>query len=162
MTMTRLLLAASTLFCTVVPAHADIFKWVSAEGHVTYSNMGDKHCKRLSLDTPSAAPAAAPSAAGTPAKAAARTPTPQNFPKVDESAQRSRDSDRKRILEGELDTEQKNLEQAKRDLADQEAVRFGNERNYQKVIDRLQPFKDRVALHERNIEAIRAELSRLR
>lgn len=158
MTMTRFLLAASTLFFAVMPAHADIFKCVSSEGHVTYSNIGDKRCKRLSFDTPAAAPAAS----STPAKPAARAPTPQNFPKVDESAQRARDSDRRRILEGELDAEQKNLDQAKKDLADQEAVRYGNERNYQKVIDRLQPFKDRVALHERNIEAIRAELSRLR
>jgi hypothetical protein len=42
------------------------------------------------------------------------TPTPGNFPKVDEQTQKSRDGDRRRILESELAAEQKNAEQAKR------------------------------------------------
>lgn len=41
-------------------------------------------------------------------------------------------------------------------------MRSGDERNYQRVLDRLQPFKDKAALHERNIEAIRKEISNLR
>ena len=61
-----------------------------------------------------------------------------------------------------MDKALKNLEQAKKDLAEQEATRSGGERNYQKVLDRLQPLKDKVALHERNIEAVQKELSRLR
>ena len=61
-----------------------------------------------------------------------------------------------------MSAEQSNLQQAKRALAEQEAVREGGERNYQRVLDRLQPYKDKVALHERNIEAIQSELSRLR
>ena len=40
--------------------------------------------------------------------------------------------------------------------------RRGDERNYQKVLDRLQPFKDKVDLHKRNIEALRREISGLR
>ena len=152
------LIASVFLLVTASPVLADIFKCVGADGHVTYSNMGDKNCKRLSLTpVPASASSAAPAA-----KPAAKAPTPAGFPKVEESAQKSRDGDRRRILEGELAAEQNNLEQAKKELAEQEAVRLGGERNYQKVIDRLQPFKDKVALHERNIEAIQSELSRLR
>ena len=33
--------------------------------------------------------------------------------------------------------------------------------NQAKVDERLQPYKDKVALHERNIEAIQKELARL-
>ncbi len=96
------------------------------------------------------------------AKAAPRTPTPAVFPRVDDNAQKARDTDRRRILESELAAEQKNLEEAKKALAEQEAVRSGDERNYQRVLDRLQPFKDKVALHERNLEAIRKEIANLR
>ena len=120
--------------------------------------MPDKNCKRLSFDPIPAASPASPAAA----RPAARTPTPASFPKVEENAQKARDNDRRRILESELEAEQKNLAQAKKELADQEAVRSGDERNYQKVLDRLQPFKDKVALHERNIEAVQKEISRLR
>jgi hypothetical protein len=152
---------AGVLLLAVPSAHADIYKCVGSDGHVTYSNMGDRNCKRLSLDpVPASTSAPASAAAGKPA--AAKSPTPAGFPKVEEGAQKSRDNDRRRILEGELAAEQKNLEQAKKEMADQEAVRLGGERNYQRVIDRVQPFKDKVALHERNIEAIQSEISRLR
>ena len=81
-------------------------------------------------------------------KPAAKVPSPASFPKVGENAQKERDTDRRRILESELDSEQKNLEQAKKDLAEQEGVRSGDERNYQRVLERLEPFKNKVALHE--------------
>ena len=38
----------------------------------------------------------------------------------------------------------------------------GDERNYQRVLERLEPFMNKVALHERNIEAIQKELAKLR
>lgn len=135
------------------PTQADIYKCTGDDGHVTYSNVATKSCKKLQLDPVSSTPAP---------KAAAKTPTPSTFPRVDESAQKSRDNDRRRILETELAAEQKNLEQARGELAAQEAVRSGDERNYQRVLDRLQPYKDKVALHERNVEAIRKEISNLR
>lgn len=144
------------LALAVMPAWADIYKCTDADGHVTYSNVATKNCKKLNLEPVNTAPA-------TPAaKAAARTPTPATFPKVDDNTQKARDTDRRRILESELAAEQKNLGQAKQELAEQEAIRSGDEKNYQRVIDRLQPFKDKVALHERNLEAIRKEIGNLR
>ena len=41
-------------------------------------------------------------------------------------------------------------------------MRLGSEQNYQKKLDRLQPFQDRVDLHRRNIEALNKELQGLR
>lgn len=144
------LLALATL-----PAQADIYKCADTDGHVTYSNVATKNCKKLNLEPVNTAPASS-------AKAAPRTPTPAAFPRVDDNAQKARDTDRRRILESELAAEQKNLEEAKKALAEQESVRGGDEKNYQRVIDRLQPFKDKVALHERNLEAIRKEIANLR
>jgi len=34
--------------------------------------------------------------------------------------------------------------------------------HYQKVLDRVRPFKDRVELHKRNVDALRREISGLR
>ena len=86
----------------------------------------------------------------------------EGFPKVDGETQKKRDDERRRILETELATEQQQLEEAKQKLAEQEAVRTGDERNYQRFLDRVQPFRDTVANHERNIEAIRREISNLK
>ena len=74
----------------------------------------------------------------------------------------ARDNDRRRILEQELNSEQKLLDQAKKELGEQEAVRLGSERNYQRVLDRLEPFQKRVRLHEDNIANLRKELSKIR
>lgn len=150
------LLAAISAATLALPAAADIFKCVDDDGHVTYANAGGKGCKKLSAERVTTVPAAK-----APAGAAA-TGAGNGFPKVDPAEQRSRDGDRRRILESELDTEQQALDKARKELADQEEIRVGGERNYQRVLDRLKPFQDQVALHERNIEAIRKELSNLR
>ena len=40
-------------------------------------------------------------------------------------------------------------------------MRSGEERNYARVQERLQPFKDSIETHEKNIEALRRELNYL-
>lgn len=147
------------LALAALPAQADIYKCADADGHVTYSNVATKNCRKLNLDPVNATPAT---------KAAPKTPTPATFPRVDDNTQKSRDTDRRRILESELAAEQKNLEQAKKDLAEQEALVLPSERmqggaiSGGKLQERLQPFKDKAALHERNLEAIRKEIANLR
>lgn len=130
---------------------ADIFKCSDSDGHVTYSNVAARNCKTLTLDPIPAA-----------SKSAAKNPTPASFPKVDEATQKARDTDRRRILENELAAEKKAMDEAAKQLAEQESQRLGDERNYQKVLDRLQPYKDKVALHGRNVEAIKKEIANLR
>ena len=137
------------------PAAADIYKCVDDDNHVTYANSGGKGCKKLISDRVTTVPAQKPAPA-------AATAAGNGFPKVDSSEQRARDGDRRRILESELETEQQALGRARQQLAEQEAVRGGDERNYQRVLDRLKPYQDQVALHERNIEALRKELGNLR
>jgi hypothetical protein len=78
---------------------------------------------------------------------------------VDPKTQRARDDSRRKILEDELANEQRALEKSKDALSEQEAVRNGNERNYQKVLDRLQPYQDAVSQHEKNIDALQKELA---
>jgi hypothetical protein len=63
------------------------------------------------------------------------------------------------ILEKELAAEQADLARAKQALAEQESVRSGDERNYARVLERLQPYKDRVETHEKNVEALKRELT---
>ena len=41
-------------------------------------------------------------------------------------------------------------------------MRTGDERNYARVQDRLQPFKERVENHEKNIQALQRELANLK
>jgi len=83
-------------------------------------------------------------------------------PRVSEDTQKARDDDRRRILEQELADETKQLAQAKEQLVAQEAIRNGNERNYQRFLERVQPYRDAVATHERNLEALKREIANLK
>ncbi|MDD2741512.1 MAG: DUF4124 domain-containing protein [Rhodocyclaceae bacterium] len=135
-----------------------IYKCTDDNGGTLISNTKvNKNCKVVSSSPES--PISAPKARSS---GAAATPTPAGFPRIQEDTQKARDTDRQRILEQELASEQRNLEQARKDLVEQEAVRSGDEKNYQRVLDRLQPYKERVSQHERNIEAIQKELGKLR
>lgn len=157
--MKRLVLAVVLMSALATAARADVYKCVDpVSGRVTYTNTSasEKGCVLLSRDQPAASGA---SGAGGAAK---RTPTPAGFPKVDSGTQRSRDADRRKILETELAAEERLLADARKELAEQEAQRSGGEKNYQRVLERLKPFQDKVELHQRNVEAIRKEISGLR
>ncbi|MBL8481597.1 MAG: DUF4124 domain-containing protein [Rhodocyclaceae bacterium] len=145
--------AAVALLLAALPAAADVYKCTDDEGHVTYTNQkpAPKGCKLLSVEQPvSAVPATR-----NPARTGA------GFPRVDGDTQKARDTDRRRILEGELASEKKYLDEARQALATGEAERQGDERNYQKYTDRVQRLKDEVAVHERNVQALQREISNL-
>jgi hypothetical protein len=146
------------LALAALPVQAEIFKCTDPTGHVTYSNVGSKGCAKMNLDPISTVPAAKP---------AMRAPTPAGFPRVEDSTQRARDGDRRKILEQEQAAEQKALDEAKKRVAEAEEPQptdriSGGGINQAKVDERVKPLRDQVQLHERNLEAIRKELQNLR
>jgi predicted transcriptional regulator len=138
-------------------AWAETCKYLDSEGRVIYSNTPNTPPKGATkvkcFDDPSPKPAPAN---------ARNSDTKAKLPRVSEDTQKTRDDERRRILEQELADETKQLAQAKEQLAAQEAVRNGNERNYERVLERVQPYKDAVATHERNLEAIKREIANLK
>lgn len=144
------------LFAAYAPAlHADIYECIDPDGNRLFTDNPKtakaKGCKVLIVSPTNTVPSPKPQG-----KAVA---TPSNFPRVDTDTQRQRDSDRRRILEQELGNEEKLLGQARKELAEQESVRLGSERNYQRVLDRLEPYKKKVKLHEDNVASLRRELA---
>lgn len=144
---------------TALPARAETCKYVDDEGGVIYSNTPNNPPKGAKLVRCFSDPAPTKPA---PPESKPPSGAGEGFPKVDGQTQRKRDDERQRILEKELADEQQQLEAARQKLSEQEAIRTGDERNYQRYLDRVQPFRDAVANHERNIEAIRREISNLK
>ena len=139
------------------PLRADMWECEEPGGGKRFTNIKSdaKGCKQLTI-TPNVVTAPPPGAKG------ASSPTPGGFPKVDPQVQLQRDNDRKKILETELINEEKNLQSAKRDLAEQENTRLGSERNAQRMLDRIEPFQKKVKLHEDNIGNLKKELANIR
>ncbi len=154
--MTRSTLATLLLVLALPASAQTIYRCTDANGGTLISNSRvDKSCKAVPVTPDSSLPAPRARPSG-----AAANPSPAGFPRVQEDAQKANDTDRKRILEQELAGEQRSLDQAQRELADQDSLR-GRDASAS-ALDRLQPYRDRVAQHERNIIAIQKELSGLR
>lgn len=148
--MTRTLIALMLAIAPLTLAAQTIFRCSEPGGGVLISNTRvHNNCVAIVSEERNVLPA--PRA---PAVRAAANPSPADFPRVGQDAQRSRDADRRHILEQELAGEQRNLDQARRELAEVEAASGGRERALAQ--------RERVTQHERNLQAIERELSRLR
>jgi hypothetical protein len=81
--------------------------------------------------------------------------------KIDPADQRARDSDARRILEGELKREEDRLATLKTEYNNGEPERRGDEKNYQKYQERTAELKAQIDRKTSDIAAIRRELDKL-
>lgn len=92
--------------------------------------------------------------------AAASTPRPADS-RVDPAEQRARDSDARRILQDELQREEQRLAELRKEYKDGQPERRGDERNYQKYLDRTASLKAQIERKEEDVAAIRRELNKV-
>ena len=97
-----------------------------------------------------------PAPAATPAPSA-----PRADGRVDPAEQRARDSDARRILVEELQREEERLSALQRDYNGGEPERRGDERNFQRYLDRVAELKAAIARKEADIAALKRELAKL-
>ena len=142
-----------------VNAHAqqvtEIFKCRNETGQITYTNdrrQAEKQKCELVTSQINVAPPYRPA----PSRSAS------SFPRETPTTSAAAKDRQRQILERELESEQRALAAAKQALAEQESVRSGDERNYARVQERLQPFVDTVQNHEKNIQALQRELGNLK
>jgi len=104
-----------------------------------------------------------PRVEGTPVPAAMRPPAarPEPSARVEPSEQRKRDSDRRAILSAELRRDEQALADLQRDYNNGEPERRGDERNYQRYLDRVAEMKANISRKESDVAAIKRELAKL-
>ena len=145
-------------------AQADIYKAIDENGHVTYSSSPIKGGKKISLTPlPTMVPLATAPAQGRSAR------SPADFPKVNGETQKGRDETRRKILQNELDAEEKLLVEAQKNLqdgADNPEIIHGKDgskrRNVARYDEKVKSLTEQVTLHQNNIDALKAELSKLK
>jgi hypothetical protein len=156
-------LAGRLLLLVVVavagPAVADICKYVDADGNVHYSNLPpEKGWRKLSCASGEEGSGKRP--AGTAARA---TPSPAGFPRVDPDTQKNRDDVRRKVLNDELATEEKLLAEARAQYADGAPLPLAEERaDAEKYRVRIGRLRQAVAIHEKNVEALKKELTTIK
>lgn len=142
---------------------SDIFLCVDAEGNKTLQNVGTgKGCKRMDVGPVLSVPASRVPQQRAASSEERVVASPANFPRVDRETQRSRDGDRRRLLEEELKAEEEKLARLKSDFNNGEPERRGDERNFALYTERVQRLRDDVARAESNVSALRREIALLR
>ena len=74
--------------------------------------------------------------------------------------QRARDADSRRILEAELSKAQQKLAGQQQEYKNGQPDRLGNERNYQKYLDRVAEMKAEITRTENDIAGLKREIGR--
>jgi chromosome segregation ATPase len=156
-----------TILCSAIAfasaAQAEIYKRVDKDGNVTYSSAPLKGAKKLELEP-------------LPTMAAQPVPTQQrrysessSDLRVNSETQNRRDDTRRKILEDELATEERMLDEARAKLKEAEdnpevykTATGQTFRNVAKYEEKVNAAQDDVKSHENNIKALKTEISNLR
>jgi hypothetical protein len=143
---------------------ADIYKCVDEAGHVTYTNTkaSGRGCSLLARDQ------AVSSVPSGPRPAPLRRPkmvhhrlrrvSPGRYGHPKGARQRPAPHSRR----ANWPTSKKPWMPPDGILPPRSSVRSDERQRYQKALERLQPYKDKMQIHERNIEALRKEIANLR
>jgi hypothetical protein len=132
-----------------MPAQAAIYKYVDADGNITFTDRYRPGAVKL-VDTRDDA-----GSAGTPARkpnSGRLSSSPANFPKVDSGTQRRRDDVRRSLLLEERTAEQSALAGVRAALGD------GKKRSAPEQTRLIESQR----LHEKNIEMLDKELARIK
>ena len=157
-----LLLFAAT--CSAAHAQNEVYLCVDETGKREYKNTGiTKGCKKVDLPGITTIPAP-PKREGATQTVSAKpsSSAPGEFPKVDNGTQRARDNDRKQILLDEMKAEEQKLANLKKEYNNGEPERRGDERNFAKYQERVASMKEDISRTEKNIEALKREISNIK
>jgi hypothetical protein len=151
------------LLVLTCPAQAKIYMYVDADGR---KGATDRRAEvpagaRITavIDSRGGGETAAPRK---PSGGSAKTATPANFPRIDGDTQKKRDDVRRLVLEEELASEQKNLEEARHQLAVSEKPLAGETAASASYQERVRQLRSAVERHQRNIAAIQKEIGTVR
>ncbi len=136
----------STAALLVMPtADAEVFKCINPAGKITYSETKEANAQCSPVTTPINVMPATRAAA--PASKSTESTDPEKGGKQD-------------ALRGQIAEQERALAEAKKALTEQENIRLGDEKNYQRVLDRLKPYQDKVAEIEKKLAQLREEQGR--
>ena len=121
---------------------------------ITPKEADAKGCKALEAHQPTTIPAPKARPGGT------ATPSGTAASRVDAQEQKARDSDARRILQDELIKAQAQLDSLQKEYNNGQPERHGDEKNFQKYLDRTADLKAQITRTESDISAITRELAK--
>jgi hypothetical protein len=143
-------------------AYGQMYKCETESGATLYQNMPGRNCKVMDLPSMNTIPAPKlpVTAARSPTGSSGSTTSPAaaGFPKVDGGTQKSRDTDRKRIIEDEWKKEKSKLGELEKDFNAGQPERRADERNYARYEERVGKMRDEITRTKANLDSLEREL----
>lgn len=130
---------------TPLTVSAETFKCIGTDGRVTYSEKKEANAQCTPVTTQINVMPAPPRSAPPPKSSESK------------SNESSGDREAKSEIAKQIAEQERALAEAKKALIDQENIRLGSEQNYQRVLDRLKPFQDKIAEIEKKLAQLREE-----
>lgn len=159
MAIVGLMVATTSALAQAGTETQTIWRCIDSSGKTHVTNVkqetAGRDCKVMQTQRVTVVPA--PARVASPA-----AKSPAGFPKESSGERANARERQKATLETELASEEALLAKAKAELAEQESIRNGDERNYAKVLERLQKYKDNVQLHQKNVGELQKELGKLK
>lgn len=150
-------LGASAMDASAQHSSSRVYRCEGEDGAPLYQNAPGKGCRLLDLPPINSVPAAQ-----LPTMQRESSSSSRNSARVSDTQQRGRDSDRRRILEAELAREKSRLAEIRTEYNDGTPDRRGDERNYQKYLDRVDSLKQQLTQSEQNVKSLQREIDSLR
>ena len=159
-------LAAAVIACVAAPA---VWSADSAEPSVMYRCPGNdykntitaKEAEKLGCRKIEGAPVTIMQMTKPRPGNAVPTTAAGSGARVDPIAQRARDSDARKILVDELKAEEDRLAAMQKDFNNGQPERQGDEKNYQKYLDRVNEMKAAIVRKQSDVAALRREIQKL-
>lgn len=139
--MNKIWISTLLLALTTAVSAAPIFECTDSAGHKVYTQAGGKNCKASNIGKPSvytSAPVSTPVTPTSPSKTEQEEAVAPVNPSEVGAAKRA------------LDTAKKNLEEGKK-------VRYGNERNYARYLERINGLEKAVLSAQENYDAAQSQ-----
>ena len=153
------LAAAALLACAGAAQAADTYYQCPGNvftNTITPKEADAKGCKAMVTQQPTTIPAPKVRAGGGTSAAAPGSAASR----VDAQEQKSRDSDARKILQDELIKAQASLDALQKEYNNGQPERKGDEKNFQKYLDRTADLKAQIARTESDVGAITRELAK--
>jgi chromosome segregation ATPase len=145
------------------PAHAEGSVYYVCPGNVFTNTITPKEAEQRNCKAKEAAQPttiAAPRLRGGVAVASGAASRASDA-RVDPAEQKARDTDSRRILQDELQKAETQLASLQKEYNNGEPERRGEEKNYQRYLDRVADLKAAIARTESDVAALRRELAKL-
>jgi hypothetical protein len=159
----KLQLSLLSLFAILsMPSHAQeaVYLCMNKDGSREYKNTGDtRGCRKVEMEGITVVPAPTRAAQTMAAKPAAM---PAAFPRIDGDKQKQLDEERRQILQEEMKAEEQKLMLLQTEYNEGAPARLAAEQNDAQYQGRVALLQEDIHRTEKNIEALKRELGKLR